>query len=255
MATYSLRDEIKDIGMAGIADFLEEIGLKFVEINNVFTTPEKLVQDARIFRDRGIEPILLTVDGNNFFMPFDEDGDEDRKYQFNFMKKWLDAAKNAGISTVRSNMGRAFPGIHANDDEALADLIDTFKPVQEYAESLGITYVFENHGGLSSNVEFQLKFKKEFPSDNVGFLLDTGNYDPKSDVYENIAKLGNSIMVVHAKTYDFDENGEETQLNFEKIILGLKETGFDGYYSIEFEGKMDNRTGVKKTLKLLKKYL
>ena len=251
MATYSLRDEIKEIGMEGIADFLDEIGLKYVEVNNVFTKPERLPKDAKLFRDRGIEPILLTVDGNNYFMP----DEEDRQDQFEYMKKWLDAADAAGIKMVRANMGHAFPGIYPEDDIALADLVETFKPIQEYAESLGITHVFENHGRQSSDVKFQLKVKEHFPSEKMGYLLDTGNYDPKSDVYENIGKLGDSIKIVHAKTYDFDNQGEETQLDFNKIISELKKIGFNGFYSIEFEGELDPRTGVRNTLALLKKYL
>ncbi len=256
-ASYSLRDEIKQIGMAGVADFLNELGIKFVEINNVFTTPEKLVTDAKTFTSKGITPIMLTVDGNNFFIPDDkedEDVQADRKKQFEFMKAWLDAAHAAGITIVRSNMGHAFPGLFASDDDALAGIEGTFKPIQKHAESLGITYVFENHGGHSSDVDFQVKFKQRFPSDKVGFLLDTGNYDPKSNVYKNIGKLGKAIKIVHAKTYDFDANGEETQLDFKRIMGELRKVGFDGYFSIEFEGKMPAREGVKKTLALLKKH-
>lgn len=237
--------------MEGIASFLTSIGLNKVEINNKFTKPGKLPGDVQLFKNHGIDTILLTVDGNNFFMP----DEEDREDQFSFMKPWLDAASTAGIPMVRSNMGHAFPGIYPEDDIALKDLVETFKPIQDYAEEKNIVYVFENHGGLSSDVDFQLKFKEHFPTEMVGFLLDTGNYKPKSQVYDNITKLCDSIKIVHAKTYDFDEHGEETQLNFKRIIAALQQVGFEGYYSIEFEGKLDPREGVKKTLALLKKYL
>ncbi|MHA1792233.1 MAG: sugar phosphate isomerase/epimerase family protein [Promethearchaeota archaeon] len=251
VSTYSLRDEINKIGMKGVAEFLNELDVNHVEINNVFTKPEKLIDDVKVFKDHGIDTILLTVDGNNFFMP----DEEDREDQFNFMKPWLEAANKAGIKMVRSNMGHAFPGIYPNPDDALEDLITTFKPIQELAESLGITYVFENHGGLSSDIEFQLKFIKRFTTDMVGFLLDTGNYKPKSQVYDNILKLGKTIKIIHAKTYSFDKKGNEKKLDFERIISLLKQVGYDGFYSIEFEGKIPNRKGVEKTLALLKRYL
>jgi len=35
----------------------------------------------------------------------------------------------------------------------------------------------------------------------------------------------------------------------------LKQEGFNGYYSVEFEGQGDQREGVKKTIALLKRYL
>jgi sugar phosphate isomerase/epimerase len=98
--------------------------------------------------------------------------------------------------------------------------------------------------------------KNAFPSKKMGFLLDTGNYKPKDLVYENILKLKDSILIVHAKTYDFDQNGEETLLNFNKIIQNLKSVGFKGYYSVEFEGSTQSDIeGTTKTIALLDKYI
>jgi len=245
---------MKKIGMAGMADYLNKIGVKFVEINNMFTTAKELPENVKVFASKGIKTVLLTYDGNNFFIPADEDAAEDRQDQFNAMKPWIDAAKAAGIPIIRANMGHP-PGFLSTESEMLAALVTTFKPIQEYAEKQGITFVFENHGGPSSDVNFQLLVKKQFPSDKMGFLLDTGNYDPKSLVYENIAKLGKAIKIVHAKTYEFNKEGEETQLDFGRIIAALKKAGFDGFYSIEFEGKGDAKAGVEKTLALLKKHL
>jgi sugar phosphate isomerase/epimerase len=251
MACYSLRDSIKEIGIAGIADFLNETGIENVEINTVYTTPQQLPGDVALFADKGIKTVLLTCDGNNFFIP--DDGEEDREDQMNFIKPWLDAAKESGISIFRSNMGT--PMMIEEEDEQLHDLLGTFKPIQEYAESLGITYVFENHGGPSSDVDFQVKVKEQIPSDLFGFLLDTGNYNPKSLVYENIPKLGSAIKIIHTKMYEFDDDGNETQLDFDRIIQALKDVGFDGYYSIEFEGQGEAMDGVRKTKALLEKYL
>jgi L-ribulose-5-phosphate 3-epimerase len=254
VATYSLRDSIKQIGMAGVADYLNKIGVKFVEINNMFTTAQKLPDDVKLFASKGIKTVLLTYDGNNFFMPADDDAAEDRQDQFDQMKPWIDAAKATGIPMIRANMGHPL-GIIKKEAKMLKDLVATFKPIQEYAEKLGISLVFENHGGPSSEVDFQLKVKKVFPSDKMGYLLDTGNYKPKDLVYENIGKLGKAIKIVHAKTYDFDAKGEETQLDFKRIITALKAVGFAGFFSIEFEGKLEAKEGVEKTLALLKKYL
>ena len=100
------------------------------------------------------------------------------------------------------------------------------------------------------------KVKQNISSPNFGYLLDTGNYKPKELIYENILKLGKSIKVVHAKTYDFNDNGEEPTLNFEKIIENLKKIGYDGFYSVEFEGRSwGDLEGTQKTLELLRKYL
>ncbi len=254
VATYSLRDSIKNLKMSGVADYLVKLGVKHVEINNMFTTAKELPENVKLFASKGIKTVLLTYDGNNFFIPADEDAAEDRQDQFNAMKPWIDAAKASGIPIIRANMGHP-PGFISEESEMLAALVTTFKPIQEYAEKQGITFVFENHGGPSSDVDFQLLVKKQFPTDKVGYLLDTGNYTPKDLVYKNIEKLGKAIKIVHAKTYDFGKDGEETQLDFGRITAALKKVGFDGFYSIEFEGKLDAKVGVEKTLALLKKHL
>ncbi len=75
-------------------------------------------------------------------------------------------------------------------------------------------------------------------------------------VYENIKKLATSILAVHAKTYAFDAEGNETTLDFARIMQLLKEVGYKGHYNVEFEGRgLSDFEGVTKTIQLLRKYL
>ncbi len=252
VATYSVKSALKDdsIGLEGIIEFLHNNNVKHVEINNIFTKPEKLGQMVANFKESGITPFQLTIDGNNFF----QKKESKQQKQFEFMKKWIDPAHEAGIKYVRANMGHRLGFLFPTDK--LEYLVKTFRPIMDYIEEKNMIFVFENHGGKSSDVEFQLKVKHNISSKNFGYLLDTGNYKPKEEVYENILKLGKSIKVVHAKTYDFDENGEETTLDFGKIISNLQKVDYDGYYSVEFEGRnLGDIEGTKKTLKLLRKHL
>lgn len=251
IATYSLRNELKkpEVGMSGIADFIQSLGVKFVELNNSFIDPTKFQDTVKIFTDRSLTPTQLTIDGNNFF----QKSAKARADQFAFMKKWIDPAHKAGIKMLRANMGHGF-GLFKKTD-SLDNLLATFKPILEYTESLGMKFTFENHGGKSSDINFQLAVKKELPSKNFGYLLDCGNYRPKDLVYDNIPKLGSAILVVHAKMYGFNEQGEETQLDYGRIIKLLKQIGYSGDYNIEFEGNLPDYEGVKKTLALLQKYL
>ena len=195
LATYSLRNRIREphYGMKGVADFMVKNGIKFVEINNLFTTPTELPSIAKIFSDSGIVPIQLTVDGNNFF----QNSESGRKKQFEFMKGWIDAANRCGMKFIRANMGHPLGFLTKSD--TFENLQATFRPILKYTEKLGINFVFENHGVKSSNIDFQLKVKERFPSKYFGYLLDCGNYKPKDLVYENIKKLGSSILIVHAK--------------------------------------------------------
>ncbi len=60
-------------------------------------------------------------------------------------------------------------------------------------------------------------------------------------------------FLAHVKTYDCDEEGKKTTIGVERCLNILKDSGFDRYLSIEFEGKGNQREGVKKTLALPRK--
>jgi len=60
---------------------------------------------------------------------------------------------------------------------------------------------------------------------------------------------------VHAKTYNFDKEGNETSIDYEKVIEILRETGYDGFLSIEYEGPGDKKQGVEKSFELLRRFL
>ena len=118
------------------------------------------------------------------------------------MKPWIDAAHKNNMKYLRVNMGHSI-GLFRSDK--LENLILTFKPILEYMESQGMTFVFENHGGKSSNIDFQLKVKERLPSKNFGYLLDCGNYRPKI-LFIHHPKLANQFWL-SIKMYNFDENG------------------------------------------------
>ena len=106
--------------------------------------------------------------------------------------------------------------------------------------------------------------------DNCGTLPDFGNFciekiDPENyfsqcineyDKYQGMTELMPYAKAVSAKSYDFDTNGEESTIDFKKIIDITKEFNYDGYYGIEYEGlNLGENDGIIKTKKLLEKYL
>ena len=58
---------------------------------------------------------------------------------------------------------------------------------------------------------------------------------------------------VSAKSYKFDENGNEPEIDFSKIMRIVYDSGYRGYVGIEFEGKGEAKDGIVKTRKLLEK--
>jgi sugar phosphate isomerase/epimerase len=60
---------------------------------------------------------------------------------------------------------------------------------------------------------------------------------------------------VQAKTYYGGGEWYSLELDYDRIVKILKDVNYHGYISIEFEGKEDAKSGVRKSVELLRKAL
>ena len=59
---------------------------------------------------------------------------------------------------------------------------------------------------------------------------------------------------VSAKSHDFDERGEETATDFERMMRIVLDTGYRGWVGIEYEGeRLGEAEGIRATQKLLER--
>ena len=59
-------------------------------------------------------------------------------------------------------------------------------------------------------------------------------------------------LAVSAKSNDFDENGEETTLDYKRILEIVNSFGYKGYIGVEYEGnRLSEEDGIKATRDLL----
>ena len=134
---------------------------------------------------------------------------------------------------------------------------------------MNINVVVENHGGVTSNGKWLASVMKEVNRANVGTLPDFGNFcishpwgtiqdgcKDMYDIYTGVEEMLPFAKGVSAKTYDFDANGEQSLLDYKRLIGIVKKSGFKGYMGIEFEGNTQpEEEGVRKTKRLVQKYL
>ena len=60
---------------------------------------------------------------------------------------------------------------------------------------------------------------------------------------------------VSAKLNIFDENGNCIEIDYYKIMKIVKDSGFNGYIGIEYEGdKLSKEEGIRKTKSLLERF-
>jgi len=80
--------------------------------------------------------------------------------------------------------------------------------------------------------------------------MDTGNF--LEDPYERLERLTPKTIFVQAKTYFGGGTWYTLDLDYPRIAAMLRQHGYKGYISLEFEGKEDYRTALPKSLALLR---
>jgi sugar phosphate isomerase/epimerase len=164
--------------------------------------------------------------------------------------KWVKAAKFLGCHSIRVNTaGRGTMG------QMQAAAIDGLSRLSTYAADYGINVIVENHGGNSSYGKWLTEIMKAVNKPNCGTLPDLGNFY-EYDRYRGVTEMMPFAKGVSGKTHDFDENGNETQIDYVKMMKIIADSGFKGYIDVEYEGnKLSEDEGIKATIALLKKVI
>ncbi len=212
-------------------------------------------------KDAGVINHLIMVDEEG---PLALPHDQERLTAVDNHKKWIEAAKFLGCKTVRVNLH----GDGSPDAKKTAS-IDSLGRLGDFAKTMNINVVVENHGHESSNGAWVAEVMRQVNRSNVGTLPDFGNFclshpwgETQSDCqnmydrYQGVKEMLPFAKGVSAKTYDFDSQGEQPRMDYKRLLDIVKASGFKGYIGIEFEGNTQpEEEGIRKTKLLLEKYL
>lgn len=173
---------------------------------------------------------------------------------------WVKIAKYLGAATIRVNAAGT-----GTAEEVAKNAVESLKKLGEFGAKEGINVVVENHGGYSSDGSWLAGVMKAVNLKNVGTLPDFGNFclerGPKGclkeyDRYKGIAELMPYAKGVSAKTHVFDKDGNESEIDYARIMKIIKDAGFKGNIGIEFEGtEISEDEGIKATKALIEKLL
>jgi hypothetical protein len=108
---------------------------------------------------------------------------------------------------------------------------------------------------------------KQTNLDNCGTLPDFGNFCISDvwgddgckdwyDMYKGMAELMPYAKSVSAKSYDFDDYGNETKIDYGRMMGILKENNYSGYIGVEYEGsRLGEKEGIIATKNLIQRLL
>jgi sugar phosphate isomerase/epimerase len=231
--------EIDQLGMVSMAAELGFAGLELV--NTFFPSPQysyikKLRQAAE---DAGVEIPLIMCDGEGDMASADAG---EREISVRMHQKWVDVAALLGCHSIRVNVRGSEPD---EPEHGLARAAESFGALCDRAAEQGLNVLIENHWGLSSQPDWLMALQQHVGRANFGTLPDFGNFPPEVDRYDAIEKMLPRAKAVSAKCYDFDEQGNETALDFARIITLVKNSGYNGFVGVEYEGKrLSEREGI-----------
>jgi sugar phosphate isomerase/epimerase len=179
-------------------------------------------------------------------------------------KRWIEMASKLECHSVRVNL-------EGEDqlDKWKDNSIKGLSLLSEFASNYNVNIIVENHGGNSSIGKELAELIKNVNLDNCGTLPDFGNFcikrkngslydgpcDIEYDKYEGMRNLMPYAKAVSAKSYDFDPFGNETTIDFKKMMDIVDEFNYNGYLGIEYEGNNHSEiNGIELTKKLIQKY-
>lgn len=214
-------------------------------------------------RDRaaqsGVNSLLIMVDDEGD-LGISDDNSRRKSVENHF--KWVNAASIMDCQTVRVN---AF----GEEDKSAyrAAIVDGMGQLAEYAAQSNINIVIENHGLYSSDAKLITGIVEEVNMPNFGTFPDFGNWclsakwgttqgdcDRVYDRYQGVREMLPYAKAVSAKSYNFNENGEDTKINYYMMLDIVKNSDYDGYIGIEYEGEvLGEHEGILTTMALMKK--
>ena len=267
LAQWSLHRQFFD-GHINPNDFasiaINTYGIKAVEYVNQFY--KDLGKDEKFWIS--MKERADNVDVKSLLIMVDDEGDlglsndKERKKSVENHFKWVNAAKILGCHSIRVN------AFGEDSKEAFRTaIIDSMGQLSDYAARENINVIIENHGLFSSDAKLITDIVKHVNKPNFGTFPDFGNWclsakwgstqgdcSEAYDRYQGVSEFLPFAKAVSAKSYNFNAKGEDTIIDYFKMLQIVKDSGYSGYIGIEYEGEiLSEHEGILATKALIEK--
>lgn len=264
-------------GRLDIPGFIHEAkraGADGVELLDFFYRDSAADRQAaqQALRETGLPCPIFSI-SQNFAKPTEEE----RRAQLDKIKFGVDEAVHYGSDVVRVFAGDVSEGI--TFDQAREWIVEGLAEASKYADSKGKRLALENHGTLAGRGE-QVKgliddVRALAGNEALGANPDTGNFlIVNQPSHEAIREVAQYAYMVHFKDFAPEPTGHsgfaystidgrrvvgtavgEGTVDLAKCIKALKDAGFNGWLSVEFEGEEDPLTAVRRSIENARKFL
>jgi sugar phosphate isomerase/epimerase len=276
ISTYSLYQALRtgEMTIQDVIIYMASIGAEHAEIVplgfNLTENPELIEAIKKQAQESGIELSNYAVGAN-----FSGLNDEQFEQEIARLKQEVDIAAALGVKKMRHDVASSKDLSISNFLLELPKLAKACQIIADYAAPHGITTSVENHGYYIQHSDRVQALVDVVDRPNFKTTLDVGNF---LCVDENpVAAVANNISLasmVHVKDFYYrpaTENPGEGwfkstsgnwlrgaivghgDIAMPQVLRTVKESGYDGYISIEFEGLEDCRLGTRLGFEFVKR--
>ena len=268
VSSYSFSHFMRETGADyfKICDIAKETGFDGIEFTDLQGEDElALAKEIRAYCEKiGLEITAYTI-GADFI---------EHENELERLKRKVDVAEALGAKLMRHDVTWTQQPMEWT--EIIERVAPSVRALTEYAATKGIRTCTENHGRVMQDANRIEKLIQTVDNPNYGWLVDMGNFlcadEPPMHALPIAAKYA---FHAHAKDFIFksaDEvpcsgwiatrNGDFIRgtivghgvVPIKKCVQTLRNAGYDGYLSLEFEGLEDNMTAIKLGYEFLKQF-
>ncbi|MFD2044542.1 sugar phosphate isomerase/epimerase family protein [Ornithinibacillus salinisoli] len=272
VSMYSLNSTIHRENWTTI-DFLnyaKEIGLDGVELLDIYWKDKEKEIEEVVAK---LESLQLPVSAYDVTNNFVKASAEERANEVEKINDGIAVAKRLGTKVVRVFCGDLQGDLTYEDGQDW--IVEGLKRSAVKAEQEKVFLAIENHGLLAGKSEQVEEIIEKVNSPYVKSTFDTGNFllvhEQPEEAFDN---LRGKIVHVHFKDFRVKDPAEmmngfrstqgvelvgtvpgDGQVNLSYIVHGLKEIEYNGWLSIEYEGKDDPAVASEEAVRRLRKLL
>ena len=256
-----------------------DLGLNAIEFTDLVPPAGTDVRDFAVSLRREAERLGMTINAYTVGAELYQPTPEAEEAELARLMAQVDIAELLGATVMRHDVCRKlYPtGEGRSFDLMLPTLAKNARMITEYAATKGICTCSENHGYIAQDSERVERLVNAVAHDNYGVLVDIGNFAcVDEDSVTAVSRLANFARHAHAKDFIkrpfltgaadgyFATRGcnylrgvaiGEGDIPVKQCIAILKRAGYDGFLSIEYEGKEDCIEGIKTGIATLRQYL
>jgi sugar phosphate isomerase/epimerase len=268
VSTYSLSRAIKsgEMSVTDVIDYIAEIGGQHAEIVPIGYTLTDNPQLVETIVNRCAEHDL---DVSNYAVGanFSDLDDDALAREIERVKREVDVAVGLGAKRMRHDVASSKDTSLSHFMSELPHLAEACRRIADYAAQFGITTSVENHGYYMQGSDRVLALVGAVDRPNFRTTVDIGNFmctdEPSTAAVRKVMPLAS---MVHVKDFYLrpgrlrlgagwfpTAGGSHLRgailghgdIDMPEVLEIVRESGYDGYISLEFEGMEHDKLGAK----------